>query len=225
MQAMENGRWTSSSSCARSPRPTPPTPPPGAGGRPTGIRRPAGGRRRRELHDGAGDIRGVLGAIHVPELVLHRSGDRAADVRASRYMAGRLPSRPSANSPGTTTSRSSATRTRSRAERRSSSPARCRQPSPTGSATVLFTDIVGSTARAAELATADGADLLDPSTTDRPAELARFRGQGGPDDGRRLRRDVRRAGAGDPLRPCAIRDGLAGVGLPSGPGCTPARSS
>jgi pimeloyl-ACP methyl ester carboxylesterase len=33
------------------------------------------------------DIRGLLGSIHVPTLVLHRTGDRLADVRASRYMA------------------------------------------------------------------------------------------------------------------------------------------
>jgi len=37
------------------------------------------------------DIRGLLGAIRVPVLVLHRSGDRLTDVRASRYLAERLP--------------------------------------------------------------------------------------------------------------------------------------
>jgi class 3 adenylate cyclase len=37
------------------------------------------------------DIRGLLGAVRVPTLVLHRSGDRMADVAASRYMAERLP--------------------------------------------------------------------------------------------------------------------------------------
>jgi class 3 adenylate cyclase len=37
------------------------------------------------------DIRGLLGAIRVPVLLLHRSGDRFSDVRASRYMAERLP--------------------------------------------------------------------------------------------------------------------------------------
>jgi class 3 adenylate cyclase len=37
------------------------------------------------------DIRGLLGAIRVPTLVLHRTGDRLADVRASRYMADRMP--------------------------------------------------------------------------------------------------------------------------------------
>jgi class 3 adenylate cyclase len=37
------------------------------------------------------DIRRLLGSVQAPVLVLHRSGDRAADVRASRYMAERLP--------------------------------------------------------------------------------------------------------------------------------------
>jgi pimeloyl-ACP methyl ester carboxylesterase len=37
------------------------------------------------------DIRGLLGTVQTPVLVLHRTGDRAADVRASRYMAERIP--------------------------------------------------------------------------------------------------------------------------------------
>jgi class 3 adenylate cyclase len=37
------------------------------------------------------DIRRLLGAVRVPTLLLHRTGDRAADVRASRYMAERIP--------------------------------------------------------------------------------------------------------------------------------------
>jgi pimeloyl-ACP methyl ester carboxylesterase len=37
------------------------------------------------------DIRGLLGSVQAPVLVLHRSGDRAADVNASRYMAERIP--------------------------------------------------------------------------------------------------------------------------------------
>lgn len=37
------------------------------------------------------DIRGLLGAVHTPTLVMHRTGDRAANVEASRYMAARLP--------------------------------------------------------------------------------------------------------------------------------------
>jgi class 3 adenylate cyclase len=37
------------------------------------------------------DVRGLLGSVHVPTLVLHRTGDQLANVHASRYMAERLP--------------------------------------------------------------------------------------------------------------------------------------
>ena len=37
------------------------------------------------------DIRGVLGSIQAPVLVLHRTGDQLANVNASRYMAERIP--------------------------------------------------------------------------------------------------------------------------------------
>ena len=37
------------------------------------------------------DIRGLLGSIQAPVLVLHRTGDRMASVHASRYMADRIP--------------------------------------------------------------------------------------------------------------------------------------
>jgi class 3 adenylate cyclase len=37
------------------------------------------------------DIRGVLDAVRVPVLLLHRTGDHLSDVHASRYMAERIP--------------------------------------------------------------------------------------------------------------------------------------
>jgi pimeloyl-ACP methyl ester carboxylesterase len=37
------------------------------------------------------DIRGVLPTIRVPTLILHRTGDRMSDIRAGRYMAERIP--------------------------------------------------------------------------------------------------------------------------------------
>ena len=36
------------------------------------------------------DVRGVLGAIHVPTLVLHRRGDQMIDVSVGRYLAARI---------------------------------------------------------------------------------------------------------------------------------------
>jgi pimeloyl-ACP methyl ester carboxylesterase len=46
------------------------------------------------------DIRGLLGSIQVPVLILHRAGDRLADVNASRYMAERIPGARLAELPG-----------------------------------------------------------------------------------------------------------------------------
>ena len=46
------------------------------------------------------DIRGLLGTIQAPVLVLHRTGDRLADVHASRYMAERIPGARLAELPG-----------------------------------------------------------------------------------------------------------------------------
>jgi pimeloyl-ACP methyl ester carboxylesterase len=58
------------------------------------------------------DIRGLLGSIQAPVLVLHRTGDRLADVRASATWPSASPGPVWSSCPATTTSRSSATRTR-----------------------------------------------------------------------------------------------------------------
>jgi class 3 adenylate cyclase len=42
-------------------------------------------------HLGPVDIRSVLGSVRVPTLIMHRTDDNACDVRASRYMAERIP--------------------------------------------------------------------------------------------------------------------------------------
>ena len=51
------------------------------------------GTSSREAYDtvvslGPVDIRRLIGSVRVPTLVLHRTGDRWADVNAGRYMAG-----------------------------------------------------------------------------------------------------------------------------------------
>ena len=43
------------------------------------------------LAHGPVDVRDLLGSVRVPALVLHRTGDRAVNIEASRYMAARLP--------------------------------------------------------------------------------------------------------------------------------------
>jgi pimeloyl-ACP methyl ester carboxylesterase len=67
-------------------------------------------------------------------------------------------------------------------------------------ATLLFTDIVSSTERAADLGDREWRALLERHHGLVRRELNRFRGEEEGHGRRRLLRDVRRAGAGDPLR-------------------------
>jgi class 3 adenylate cyclase len=159
------------------------------------------------------DIRGLLGAVRVPTLVLHRSGDRVADPRASRYMAERLPSATLVELPGddhfpffgdqdTVLARTQEFLTGTVPE---AEPDRV-------VLTVLFTDIVGSTARATELGDRRWRRLLEEHDTVVRANLARFRG-----------REIETTGDGflatfdGPARAIraavAMRDELAEVGL------------
>jgi class 3 adenylate cyclase len=108
------------------------------------------------------DVRPLLGSVRVPTLVLHRVGDRGANVGASRYLADRIPGARLIELEGEdhlpyfgdqdsildsieeyVTGKPSSHET----ER--------------GLATMLFTDIVGSTALAAELGDRRWRDLLD----------------------------------------------------------------
>jgi class 3 adenylate cyclase len=124
------------------------------------------------------DIRGVLGAVRAPTLVLHRSGDRMASVQASRYMADRLAAATFRELPGddhfpffgdqdtvVALTQEFLTGTTPQAE-----PDRV-------VLTVLFTDIVGSTARATELGDRRWRRLLEEHDTVVRANLARFRGR------------------------------------------------
>jgi class 3 adenylate cyclase len=114
-----------------------------------------------ELGTGSLDLRGVLGAIHVPTLVLHRSGDRDISPEAGRDLAARIPGSRFVELPGSDpypwagdqepllqeieafVTGSSQT---SRSDR--------------VLATVLFTDIVGSTQKATTLGDEDWKALL-----------------------------------------------------------------
>ena len=121
------------------------------GGRPTGTRPPVRPRRStRSLAMGPVDIRGVLGAVRAPALVLHRSGDRMADIRASRYMAERLAAATFRELPGDDHfpffgDQDTVVALHPGVPDRDSMPAA--EPDRVV-LTVLFTDIVGSTARA-----------------------------------------------------------------------------
>jgi pimeloyl-ACP methyl ester carboxylesterase len=127
------------------------------------------------------DIRDVLSAIHVPTLVAHRRGDRVVDIRAGRYLADRIPGARfleldgGDHSPfagGGADELVAVARgflSEVQAERSWAEHDRIL-------ATVLFTDIVGSTAKAAELGDARWRELLEHHHAATRRELARHRG-------------------------------------------------
>jgi pimeloyl-ACP methyl ester carboxylesterase len=125
------------------------------------------------------DIRHVLPTIRVPTLVIHRTGDRDANVEEGRWIAGQIPNARFVELPGEDhipwvgdqdavldEIQEFLTGVRSVPEFNRVL------------ATVLFTDIVGSTERAAQLGDRGCRDLLDSHHALVRKELARFRGRG-----------------------------------------------
>jgi class 3 adenylate cyclase len=124
------------------------------------------------------DVRKVLPAIHIPTLVIHRKGDRVANYRGARWMAGQIEGARYVELPGVdhlpfagdaeaiydeieeflTGTRPSAVFDRVLA-------------------TCLFTDIVGSTQKAAALGDARWGDLLGQHHATVRRLLDRFRGR------------------------------------------------
>jgi len=158
------------------------------------------------------DVRQVLPTIQVPTLVLHRSGDRDSRLEEGRYIADRIPGARFVELAGddhipwvdadqiVDEVEEFLTGVRRGAE------------SDRVLATVLLTDIVGSSERAAELGDRRWRDLLEAHHALVRGELARWRG-----------REVDTAGDGflatfdGPARAircaCAIRDGLHALGV------------
>lgn len=123
------------------------------------------------------DIRGVLPAIRVPTLVIHRAGDRVIPVESGRYLAEHIPGARYAEVPGddhfpfvgdvdslVDEVEEFVTGTRPERERNRVL------------ATVLFTDIVDSTRRAAELGDRRWTELLAEHHRRAQEELERHRG-------------------------------------------------
>jgi class 3 adenylate cyclase len=149
------------------------------------------------------DVRSVLPAVHAPTLVLHRRGDRAVNRRAGEYMAEHIAGAKYVelaghdHSPfaGDTDALIDEVEEFLTGVRRGAEVDRVL-------ATVMFTDIVGSTERASELGDRKWRELLESQVTILRRELARFRG-----------REVKQIGDGclatfdGPAR--AIRCGLA----------------
>jgi class 3 adenylate cyclase len=159
------------------------------------------------------DIRGLLGSIQAPVLVLHRTGDGLANVNASRYMAERIPGARMVELPGDAHFPFFGDQ---------DTVVELTQEFLTGAgptvepdrvlATVLFTDIVDSTRLAAELGDRRWHHLLVEHQEVVRQQLGRFRG-----------REVKTTGDGflatfdGPARAIraadAIRAGLAELGL------------
>jgi hypothetical protein len=127
------------------------------------------------------DVRGVLGSIRVPTLVLHRTELARLDIRGARYLAEQIPSARLVELPGRNFAPAVgdadalfAEIERFCAEIRSGE---WEELEPDRMlATVLFTDIVGSTQMMAELGDGRWRELLHEHHTAVRRQLARFRG-------------------------------------------------
>jgi len=124
------------------------------------------------------DVRGVLPTIHVPTLIIHRSHDRALHVEHARYMARQIPDARYVEVPGDDHLPFVGDQDAILDEIEEFLTGVRRGPEPDRVlATVLFTDIVGSTELAARLGDRRWRDLLDAYHAQVRRELARFRGR------------------------------------------------
>jgi len=159
------------------------------------------------------DIRHILSTIRVPTLILHCLHDRAINFGASRYMADRIPGAKLVELPGLDHCcwLSDADTVLGEIEEFLTGVRHSLEPDRV-LATVLFTDIVGATERAAALGDRRWHDLLDSHHNFVRRELARFHG-----------REINTAGDGffaafdGPARAircaCAISEGVQPLGL------------
>lgn len=127
------------------------------------------------------DTRGIVGAIRVRTLVIHRVGDRNVDVKNGRYAAEHIPGARYVELPGDDHLPWVGDGDRIIEEIRTFLEpiwaAGWKAPEPDRVlATVLFTDIVGSTLRAVELGDARWRELVSEHHKRVRRELVRFRG-------------------------------------------------
>jgi class 3 adenylate cyclase len=124
------------------------------------------------------DVRHVLPAIGVPTLVLHRTCDVTVDVEAGRYQAAQIPSAKYVELPGVDHPPFVGDAEPILAEiEEFLTGARPVAETDRVLATVLFTDIVGSTERAAAVGDRRWRDLLGAHHTAVRRALERFRGR------------------------------------------------
>jgi class 3 adenylate cyclase len=124
------------------------------------------------------DVRDVVSSIHVPTLIVHRSGDTVCHVEHARFLAANIPGARYVELPGRVHvpwARVGADEIL--AEIREFLTGVREAPEPDRVlATVLFTDIVGSTERATELGDRRWRELLEAHHSAVRRQLERFRG-------------------------------------------------
>jgi pimeloyl-ACP methyl ester carboxylesterase len=127
------------------------------------------------------DIRDVLSAIAVPTLVVHRQGDPFVPLDLGRYLAARIPGARMLELPGDFHIGAAADSNDDALDEIQEFLTGVRpERAPDVDrvlATILFTDIVGSTVKAAELGDRAWRDLLDAHDAAVRAEFARARGR------------------------------------------------
>jgi class 3 adenylate cyclase len=124
------------------------------------------------------DVRAVLPTIGVPTLVLHRHGDRVVNRRAGRELADRIPGARYVELPGADHLPWAGDMDAELGEIEEVLTGARSAPEPERVlATVMFTDIVGSTQRAAQLGDGPWRNLLEALDAALRRELARFRGR------------------------------------------------
>jgi class 3 adenylate cyclase len=124
------------------------------------------------------DVRAVLPSITVPTLVLHRASDKFIDIRHSRYLAQHIPGASFVELPGEESLGFSGDEASELDEIEEFLTGTRPAPVPERVlATVMFSDIVDSTSRAAELGDRRWRELLVSLEGTVASELRRFRGR------------------------------------------------
>jgi class 3 adenylate cyclase/alpha-beta hydrolase superfamily lysophospholipase len=176
------------------------------------VNSPATGRALAEMFVWA-DVRPALGTVQVPTLVLYRRGDRYTGKPHAKYLAEQIPDAKLVELPGDDNMIFAGDSDADVEEiEEFLTGARHAPDTDRVLATVLFTDIVGSTVRAAELGDTAWRDLLDRHDQVVRRQIERFRG-----------REVKSVGDGfvatfdGPGRAihcaCAIRDAVRAIGI------------
>jgi alanine dehydrogenase len=169
------------------------------------------------------DVRDILPAIRVPTVLIYRTDDADVHPDEGRYIAGRIPGARFVELPGGDHTMWTGDASAILDEIEEFLTGVRRGPEPDRVlATILFTDVVGSTELATRLGDRAWRDLLARHHEAVRRELERWRGRRWtPPATGSSRRST--AGQGDPLRGRGGRVG-PGLGMEIRAGCTPARS-